>query len=106
MMPMGVFFSPTPSILFSSLFFMLRSLREAWIKITTGTRTGNYFISFFFKCENRKFHVSNLIDDFLLKTSRKIRERTLRTENRYGCNSDFKAGVGIGVVFIPMSGRY
>lgn len=36
MMPMGVFFSPTPSILFSSLFFMLRSLKEAWIKITTG----------------------------------------------------------------------
>lgn len=34
MMPIGVFFSPTPSILFSSLFFMLRSLREAWIRIT------------------------------------------------------------------------
>lgn len=34
MMPIGVFFSPTPSILFSSLFFMLRSLKEAWIRIT------------------------------------------------------------------------
>ena len=35
MMPIGDFFMPTPSILFSSLFFMLRSLRDAWTRITT-----------------------------------------------------------------------
>lgn len=47
MMPMGVFFSPTPSILFSSLFFMLRSLREAWIRITVGKTSASYiFLSF------------------------------------------------------------
>lgn len=33
-MPMGDFFSPALSILFSSLFFMLRRRREAWAKIT------------------------------------------------------------------------
>lgn len=38
MTPMGVFFRPTPSILFSNLFFMLRSLREAWIRITEGAK--------------------------------------------------------------------
>lgn len=38
MMPIGDFFMPTPSILFSSLFFMLRSLRDAWTRITTGKK--------------------------------------------------------------------
>ena len=46
MTPMGVFFSPTPSILFSSLFFMLRSLREAWIRITAGKTTERLFSYF------------------------------------------------------------
>lgn len=71
MTPMGVFFSPTPSILFSSLFFMLRSLREAWIRITTGKTTA-IIIYIFFQCENKNisFSVSNLIGDFLWNTSR------------------------------------
>lgn len=38
MTPIGVFFRPTPSILFSNLFFILRSLREAWIRITEGVK--------------------------------------------------------------------
>lgn len=33
-MPMGDFFNPALSILFSSLFFMLRRRRDAWAKIT------------------------------------------------------------------------
>lgn len=42
-MPIGVFFRPAPSILFSSLFFMLRSLREAWMRITAGKNRSNSF---------------------------------------------------------------
>lgn len=37
--PMGVFFSPTPSILFSTLFFMLRRRSEAWLRITAERET-------------------------------------------------------------------
>lgn len=78
MMPMGVFFSPTPSILFSSLFFMLRSLREAWIRITTEKKTTASYL-YFFKCENKNIHFSgtNLIEYILWSTSQKIRKQNV-----------------------------
>lgn len=56
MTPMGVFFSPTPSILFSSLFFMLRSLREAWIRITA--QKSRRIITQIIKSEKWKRHFS------------------------------------------------
>lgn len=66
MIPMGVFFSPTPSILFSSLFFMLRSLREAWISITAGKATASHFYFFSnLKIRNINYSLSDLIDDII-----------------------------------------